>query len=221
MKKFLIPAIVFLFAFQISNAQTGKGNQTIGLDAGFSFNKSSNFAINPFDNSSSSDKNKTTSFNIGPDYSYFIADKLDIGASFNYNFSSITSTNASYPSKQTQNAYGGTIYLRKYIMYRDKIGIRVGPFAGYTRSDQKITDTGSNAIYNGDSKSDNFNVGASVALVYYPSKNLGVSATIAGLDYFHGKTDNGAQGNASEDALSFNFMNSGLAFSVFYSFGGK
>ena len=74
-KTLLLIAILFLTSL-ISYAQTEKGSQTFGLNLGFNYNKTSGAYINPYDNSSSDAGVKTTAFNIGPSYSYFVSDKL-------------------------------------------------------------------------------------------------------------------------------------------------
>src|SRR3978361_780186 len=114
MKKTLVLIAALLLASVVSQAQTEKGNQTLGLNLGFYYNKSSGVSINPYDNSSTDAGSKNTSFNIGSAYSYFIADKLDLGASLSYGQSSYT-----YPQiinniqKQNSYAFFGSVYLRK------------------------------------------------------------------------------------------------------------
>lgn len=76
MKKTLLLIAVLFLTSLISYAQTEKGSQTFGLNLGFNYNKTSGAYINPYDNSSSDAGVKTTAFNIGPSYSYFVSDKL-------------------------------------------------------------------------------------------------------------------------------------------------
>jgi hypothetical protein len=82
MKKTFVLIAALLLASVISHAQTEKGNQTLGLNLGFSSQTSTGINVNPFDHSATDAGNKSTSFNTGPVYSYFIANKLDIGAAF-------------------------------------------------------------------------------------------------------------------------------------------
>src|SRR5258708_11003388 len=124
MKKFLILMTAFLFALNVANAQTEKGNQTLGVNLGFSYNKSNSLTISPFDNSSSTQNITISSFNAAPSYSYFIADKLDIGTSLSYGTSKQTDNqvnNVVNPTKETNSNYGVPIYLRKYFMFQNKI----------------------------------------------------------------------------------------------------
>lgn len=217
MKKSIFLIAVFLLAAVVSQAQTEKGTQTLGLNAYFEYSKTNVVNINPYDNSVNSQNNKSTGFNIGPVYSYFIADKLDIGGSLSYGKSDYTySLNPGDLQKQSNYSYGGTIYLRKYFMYNDKLGLRAGPYLGYARSDSKSTNSGTSSIYNEDTKTDNYNAGALLDLVYYPSKRLGFSANLVNLGYNHYKADSGTQGHSSGDNVNLNFVNNGLSLSVFY-----
>lgn len=216
MKKILVLIPVFLLAFQISKAQTEKGSQTLGLDLQFSHLKSTQ-SITQSTVVTSDFDTKLTNFSIGPNYSYFIADKLDIGVNLNYGYSSQNNQNPGNPGTQKSHQYGGQLFLRKYFMFGDKLGLRAGPYVGYSRDDFKSTDTYS--IIN--TKTDNYQVGANLALVYYPAKKLGISATLANANYNHYKQKDGARETGHGDNFNFNIINDGLGLSVFYVFGGK
>jgi hypothetical protein len=219
MKKILFLIAAFLLAAVVSQAQTEKGTQTLGLNLGFGYNKTSGVNINPYDNSSTDAGSKNTSFNIGPAYSYFIADKLDLGASLSYGQSNFTYANTqNNPQKLTSYAFISSVYLRKYIMFGGQFGLRAGPYLGFEKGDNKIGYVGTNAIYSEDSKLTEYSAGARLELVYYPSKKLGFAASIASMNYDHTKFDNGAAGHTSSDNLSAAFINNSLAISVFYVF---
>jgi len=224
MKNFLILIAVFLFTCGIANAQTEKGDQNLGLDLGLNYANSKNLSINPYDNSSVAGSTKTTNFNLGPNYSYFIADKVDAGVGLLYNSSVTTNSSANGavvngPVREFGNYYGGKLFLRKYFMYKNKIGLRAGGFISYFKEIQKNTYPAPNAIYNYNSNANLYSAGGTLDLVYYPSKKLGVSAMFANLTYGHSKYNNTTQGNSSSDNLSLNFVNDGLTISIFYVFG--
>lgn len=218
MKKilFLIPA--FLLAFQISKAQTEKGSQTLGLDLGFSHSSSDNSYTAQGGTVVSS--SKLTSFLIGPGYSYFIADKLDIGARLLYTTGN-QSNGGNMATRQHSTEYGANLFLRKYFMYGDKIGIRTGPYIGYYRSNHKYTfDDPTYASSNDNFKTDSYNGGVNLGLVYYPSKKVGVSATLANLNYSHYKTiDPNNQQSSTGDSVDLRLISNDLSISVFYTFG--
>ncbi|WP_114940426.1 hypothetical protein [Mucilaginibacter endophyticus] len=216
MKKILIVIPVLLLVFQISKAQTEKGSQTIGTDLLFLHQKSSQNYVVPGGGPYNSDF-KVTNFNFGPTYSYFIADKLDIGLSANYGYTKQDNNNSSYSSNQTSHQYRASLFMRKYFMFGDKLGLRAGPYLGYSRSDFKSIDAG-NVTKN---KTDNYSVGANMALVYYPVKKLGVSAMLANVSYQHSKLKDDTGQIGSGDNVFFNLINDGLSLSVFYTFGGK
>jgi hypothetical protein len=223
MKKLMLLIAAFVFVYQASQAQTEKGTQTLGAGLGFTYTKNDQVNIDPYDQSATTDNSKSTSFNIGPTYSYFIADKLDFGALVQYQ-SDITNSNPNTYNditKQVNRYYGASIFLRKYFMYTNKIGLRTGPYINYEKVTTKYDYSGSNAVNNLNSNQDIIDGGFGLDLVYYPSKHLGISATIANLSYEHDKINNADQGNGSANYVNFDFINSGLTFSVFYAFGGK
>ncbi|GAA3994421.1 hypothetical protein [Mucilaginibacter dorajii] len=221
MKKilFLIPA--FLLAFQISKAQTEKGSQTLGVNLNFSYQKSDNLSINPSDNSSVNVVNKYTLFGVAPTYSYFIANKLDIGATLGYDYLHFDNGDQSYPQTRHEHDYTASIFLRKYLMYNEKFGIRTGPYLTYVRFDSKDTYPANSSINNTTSKSDSYLAGINLGLVYYPSKCLGFAANLANLSYSHVKTDSGVNGHGKTDNVNFNFISNNIGISVFYVFGAK
>jgi len=213
----------FVFTYQASQAQTEKGTQTLGVNLGFNYTKNDQNNIDPFDQSSTTQNIKNTSFNIGPTYSYFIADKLDLGAALQYQsyVSNSVPTTYNYLTKYVNNTYGANIFLRKYFMYTDKFGLRAGPFINYERVITKYDYTGTQATDDLNGKQDIINGGLGLELVYYPTKHIGVSAAIASLSYEHDKINNADQGGGSANYVNFDFINNDLTFSVFYAFGGK
>ena len=220
MKKILLLIPAFLLAFQISKAQTEKGSQTLGLDLGYSHASSDNSYTAQGSTAVSSVSNKRTSFLIGPSYSYFIADKLDIGTRLLYATGNQTN-GGNMANKQHSTEYSANLFLRKYFMYGDKIGIRTGPYIGYNRSNYKYTfDDPTYASSNNNTKTDSYNGGVNLGLVYYPSKKVGVSATLANLNYNHYKSkDPNNQQSTTGDSVDLRLISNDLSISVFYTFG--
>jgi hypothetical protein len=221
MKKTIFLIAAFVFAAVIAHAQTEKGSQTLGADFRFTSQKTTGISINPYDNSSYDAGNKFTSFGIGPSYSYFISDKLDLGAALSYSQNTNSFPVGNNLERQSAHDYGGVIYLRKYFMFQDKIGLRAGPHIGYFHDVNSIIYEPSNPIYNVNTKTDNFSGGINLDLVYYPSKHLGFTASLANLNYTHYRSDLGTQGHSDGDYFNVFFVNSGLSLSVFYAFGNK
>jgi len=226
MNKFLILMVALVCIFKFSNAQTEKGNQTAGLNLSFS---GSQYDENYFDNSNFAtrhDKMKNSNFTLGPLYSYFIADGVDVGASFSLR----SYTNSSMPieenltgNKNYNKSYDLIVYARKYFLYANKIGVRTGPYIGYNWANQGYGYTDNMPDANtSDSKSHGYEAGATLEAVFFPSKRFGISAMIANLQYEHftGKTIQGAAiDRTNGNNVSLSFINSGLGLSVFYVFG--
>jgi hypothetical protein len=224
-KSLIVLAALLLLAFTSSQAQTEKGNQTLGLNLGLATLQSSGFNINQSDNSTSTDNAKTTILNIGPHYSYFIADNLDIGVELSYGSTvttdNTTETNVANLTNQTSRGYSGNLFVRKYFLHKNTIGIRAGAYLGYGYDSQSITypPAYSTADYGWKQKSGQ--VGVDLELVYFPSKKLGVAAMLANLNYEHYTQNNGIQGHSSGNDFNLGLVSNGLSLSVFYVFGGK
>jgi hypothetical protein len=223
MNKFLILIAALLCAYQVSLAQTEKGNQTRGFNAGLQYTRNSD---NLFDNTSmvnSVSNTKNTGFTLGPLYSYFIADKVDLGATLTLNSytNSTTYPNVSGANKSHNNNYDALVYLRKYFLYANKIGIRTGPYAGYLWANQGYEYPTDQAISNYSSTGHALQVGARLEAVYFPSKHFGVSALLANLDFQHGnnKSVNSAiVDKTNSNSVDFSFV-SALGLSLFCVFG--
>lgn len=191
----------------------------MGVNLNFSYYDQSGVNVNPYDNTLAAQSTKYTTFLVGPAYSYFIADNLDLGAMLNYALTKNKDVPNSY--EQDNKNYGGTVFLRKYVLYKNKIGFRAGPYLGYAIGDQEIIYNGQNSIYNTDAKSRSYEGGADLDLVYYPTKHFGVSISLASLDYQHTRTNSATQGFSNADEVNFDFVNNNLAVSLLYAFGGK
>ena len=228
MNKFLIFVAALLLIVKVSSAQTEKGNQTLGANLGFQFqNTTTNGqSTNP---AGLTTTNKYHGFNIGPTYSYFVSNTWALGASLNYSHSTSDNT-SSDPNMQLQNyssnAYGGQIFLNKYVLYQNKIGFRAGPYAGFSRQNNTTTIQASST----ESKQTNndYFAGGALDLVYYPAKSLGITLSVAKLTYDHSTTKDGFTGEPADsytkghsNDVTFSFVNSGTSVSVFYAFGGK
>ncbi|MDB5159279.1 MAG: hypothetical protein JWR50_3986 [Mucilaginibacter sp.] len=226
MKKilFLIPA--FLFAYQLSNAQTQKETQTLGLYLGYINNSNSITAADPANNLPVTQDSKNTQVNIGPSYGYFISDRSELGVNLsyahtkNYNaYSNNNGTNNSYD--QTNDSYGGSIYFKKYVLFQNKFGFRTGPYANYQHGINKYgstPDPNLNAYNNNTSNS--YGAGGTFELVYYPSKKMGIAANVANLNYTHVIAKGDVNYKGKQDNFAFNFINNGLYLSIFYVIGG-
>ncbi len=223
MKKSLIVLAALLLAFTSSQAQTEKGNQTLGLNLGLSTLQSSGFDVNQSDNSTSTDNAKTTIFNIGPNYSYFIANNIELGVNLSYGSTvttfNATGTNLGNSSNQNSKNYSGNLFVRKYFLHKNKIGIRAGAYLGYGHDSQSINYPPPYSISNYGWKQNFGQAGVDLNLVYFPSKRLGFAALLANMSYEHYTQNNGLQGHSSGNDFNLAFISNGLGFSIFYVFG--
>ena len=211
-----------LLAFAVSHAQTEKGTQTVGLDLQYLHENGNGSQVTT--NNTTTPTAKYSNFNIGPQYSYFISDKLALGGTLSYGNSSnsaLTGNGVLTFQEQTNKSYGGSVYLRKYLLYNDMLGLRVGPQFYYTHTNSSSAYVSGQDISNQSGSGNNYSLGLTAELVYYPTKHLGLSAMLANVGYSYYKTSDDASGSQTSKNTYLNFINSGLSLSVFYSFGGK
>lgn len=171
MKKNLILAIAGVLAVQISMAQTQKGAQTLGGYLSLAKGSNNNSQIDAFSNQTVSQKYSSTNFAIGPVYGLFVADNLELRGALQFSAASNRSTyTGPYANdvKQTSNNFGGSLAIMKYFMY-NKLGLRVGPYAGYSRGVMK--ETNYTSTFTSTSHVDSYSAGAKADLVYYPSNH--------------------------------------------------
>ncbi|NOW94806.1 hypothetical protein [Mucilaginibacter sp. SG564] len=121
MYKKLLLVVLSVIALQSAKAQTEKGNQSIGLSFSVDTKSSNTSYYNSVSGTYNTNaKGKQTSFSVAPSYSYFIADKLDIGTSLSYGQSTTKYDPAlSTATKSTSKGFSGNIFLRKYFLYND------------------------------------------------------------------------------------------------------
>ncbi|MDB5135516.1 MAG: hypothetical protein JWP37_2119 [Mucilaginibacter sp.] len=219
MKKFAILITSFLLVLQAAQAQTQKGDQNLGVSIGFYTNGGSYNYVNVSPGSFELTSTKSTGFSANPNYSYFIAKNLDIGASIGFGSETDNSNDhtVNAVSKLIYKSYSSSIYLRKYFLYNNKIGIRTGPYLGYQY-------TNSNAIYTPDNNQANYNTnshyyhaGLNADFVYYPSHKIGLAVNLGDLSYYHSKYGN-QQISSGTDGVSLELLNNNLMLSAFYVF---
>lgn len=195
----------------VARAQTEKGTKTLGFSAHYSTQK------NDRDGAT---EEKMTYFGIGPSFSYFIKDRLEIGASLNYvNEDRAYSGEDPYMNSRKGQHFGATIFLQKHIMFSEQFGIRTGPFASLLSGDSEV-------FYGKEPKqemtSKGFRGGLNFGIEYFPVKNIGIAANLATLSYNHSKEEiKSAPGTVSKiNSFEFDLTN-GLNLSIFFVFGAK
>lgn len=229
MKYRLLLLCPIFFLFINAHAQTNAGSQNVGVNLGYSNTTSTTTFSNPtYTPSSLTTTSKQTTYSIAPGYSFFIGNKVDLGlalgitgAIYTYDYAPTPYT----PTKTNYVAYSGTIYLRKYFLFQDKIGVRTGPFFLYQQSTQKnYYPTGSTYNNNSDNKVDTYSTGVNLEFVFYPSRKLGLAANICNLNYSYLKSktaDGVGETDSSQKTFNASFVTNNLSLSLFFIFGNK
>ena len=215
MKKLSIFITAFLLMLHAANAQTQKGDQSLGLS--LNFNTGNN---NYYYQGTAPSLTNFTSFSAIPNYSYFIANNLDIGAGVGYGHGKDTYNYISpgSPTADDNNRYSGIIYLRKYYLFNNKIGIRTGPYFSYQHSTDSYTYTPDLSNSDLNSKTNNYQAGISTDFVYYPTTKIGLALNVGSLYYNRSKL-NGTQVNSNSSTVNLQFLNNNLVLSAYYVFG--
>lgn len=218
MKKILSLCTALLCVYQVTKAQTQQGSQNLAFSG--SYQHSSNTSTSSSFTGPQTQHTKVNTFSIGPSYGFFVSNGSELGANLFYNHQTNdidnSGTNSAFSSNTKTDMYGASIFFRKYVLYDNKVGFRVGPVASYSHGKSTQTNLPS-STYVGNSTSNSYGVGGILDLVYYPSSHLGIATSLASLSYNHSKTTGVNAG--STDLFGANFINSGLTLSVFWVLG--
>lgn len=199
MKFIYILSFLLAFGINLSIAQTTKGTQFLGLTVGFGIGDSKTTGISPLEQTQ-------LSFSFAPQYSYFIADKWELGGSVGYSYSKSKYTyleDENSNSEYKLNSYGSSLFLRRHILITEKIALRAGPYASYSYGKEKNEPKETNPEYDPDSKM--FSTGVNLGIEFFPVERLGISANLANISYQYQKT-----GGLPYENLTHNSFNAGL-----------
>lgn len=198
-------------------AQTQKGDQLLGLSGGLATGNTMIDYSSSYNYYGFGVRIKNTSYTFGPSYSYFVADNLDLGTNVGYSW-----TNAKYFNTTVAHELTATVYLRKYFLYHNKIGIRTGPFASYGRSKTNMVHWDLANQYEpviDPLNSTILSAGLGVEFVCFPVKQLGLAASVGSINYTHkSSADDALAIFGSYNKFGANFF-SGINISAFYAFG--
>jgi hypothetical protein len=222
-RSFYLLFIALAFSTTVQ-AQTQKGSHLLGGSLSFVTGKGTTTEY-PMDAGGAPTliNNKINSFSIGPSYSYFVANNLDLGGSLAYSTFRETSILPNVASEmEKQRGFNYSVYLRKYFLFENKVGFRVGPYMSYQHT-KASSDFGSSVVGVQEIKSKLFDAGIGFDFVYFPTQRIGLAANIGALGYEHinyTRSDNNQLSMQEKDrTFGLNLANSNLALSVFYSFG--
>ena len=221
MKKLTLLLLAALCSLTAS-AQTEKGRQWIGGSFSLSHNKAEESSSPEF--SVIGAMRKQNSYQIGPSYTYFVADKLSILANVGYTHSHLDQTYYNNPTLQINNStsesktngYFASLGINKFFLYEDKVGIKTGPYAQYNLT--KSTISQSDSSNNLEFESTGFTAGIGLDFVYFPVKKIGLVASLGSLAFSHIKSEGATNTNKQTD-FGLNFFSSAQTFSIVYIFG--
>ncbi|GAB2684901.1 hypothetical protein GCM10027037_02800 [Mucilaginibacter koreensis] len=223
MTKLLATTLFISVCSLAAKAQTQKGSQLLGGQFSLSIGKGTTTEYDPAGNGATTvSKDKMNYFSIGPSYSYFVANNLDLGASVGYSSSTLNNNFSALgnDASKEKGIYSG-VFLRKYFLYEGKVGFRVGPYISYqhSRATLNYQDTQS---FNEDTVENRLNAGIGLDFVYFPVRRIGLAASIGSLSYekvYYKELSGGRLMQEQRDhAFGANLV-SNLALSVYYSFG--
>ncbi len=209
MKK-IVSGILLLLSVTITlRAQTAKGTRYIGGAMGLMYNKV---------RGSYEPDTKNLFFSLAPQYSRFFADEWEAGGYLGYIYRKYEYESNSYSDLRddfNSNGFSSGIFLRKYLMLSEKVGFRTGPYADFSYS---WVDYGDGQDENNYVK--DVEAGIDLGIVFFPVKNLGLSANLAQISYSYNNNKSSRDHyfrNKTFDAG----LTSQLNLSVFYILGKK
>ena len=218
MRKLSMLIMLVLLILQGAKAQNKKGDQNLGLSLNFYTGNRTDFYQTANAPGFQLQHSTSTGFTATPNYSYFIGNKLDIGVSLGYGLSTGTYSDRGNNTSSTQQYknYFSSVYLRKYYLYNNRIGIRTGPFIDYQFSNSSVVNTPDTGNPNSTVKS--LQAGINADFVYYPSAKVGLAVNLGGMYYSNNKF-NYSQQSSNSKGVVLQFLNTNLLFSAFYVFG--
>ena len=222
MKKLTLLLLAALSGLTAS-AQTEKGRQWIGGSMAVSHYKTDE-TLNYTEFGLMQASRKQNSFQLGPSYTYFVADKLSLNASVLYTHAHSDQTYVNNPNTQlnnqkaetTSNGYNAYINLDKYFLYDNKVGIRTGPYAQYYTSKSKTNGNPDIAVVDSDIKG--LSAGFSLDFVYFPVKKIALLASLGRLSYSKTKYESENTTNEQTD-FGLTFLINAPSFTFAYILG--
>jgi hypothetical protein len=218
MKKNTILTLVILLFIEAVNAQTQKGDQAVGVSLNF-YTYSGNFNfLNG--NVYSTGTTSASYFTATPTYSYFLANNLDLGAGVGFGTGKNNSIDQfdNTATKSFDRNYIASIYLRKYFLFNNKIGLRTGPFVSFQYFESKVNYSPNTNQENYGSSAKSLQTGINVDFVCYPAKKIGLAVNVGALSYYHQQSGSQQQYSGT-NGFNLQFLSNNLMLSAFYVIG--
>ncbi|GEM_PF-2541383 len=212
MKTIYMCWFIVAIAANISNAQTSKGTRYLGLTLEVGAGRAER-------DGTYASKYKGFSFAATPQFSYFIADKWELGAGLGCSFSQTKYFDADDNSigKGHTSEINPMLFVRHHLMLSEKVGFRTGPFASYSYEKLRYPD---DAPYNEDEDIKELSAGLNLGIEFFPVKRLGIVANLADISYNYTKTTGSPAVSGKTNKINASLTNQ-LILSVFYILGKK
>lgn len=224
----LFVCFLALFVTSLAQAQTEKGNSTIG----------GNFGYTHSDNERSSTHSKSNMFDFNPGYSYFVKDNFALGFDFDINYmrnryhteSIVANTIYENLSTNTSFGYGIGLTSQNYVrltdqlsaVFRSRIGYAItNGVTEFTSEDPGQVEHASHPWYQ-ETTTNVASVSINPGLVYFVNPKLGLQCTFGGFNFISSSHVNETLETDNENTWSsfaFNLNDfSSLKFGLTYFF---
>jgi hypothetical protein len=191
MKRHLLTLLLMLFAAGMASAQIGKGHKFVGGSFALNYDEAGTLTYYNYTQGTTQYINKNIlSFNVNPEFGWFLGDNLTLSIQPGYSRVSGTETSNYFSNNNTADNYSNTrdyhtdivglgINLRYYWMLSDKFGIF--PQVGIS----------SNHVLNNFTVG-SLTVGGSPNVVFFPTKKLGINMGVGNAWYNYNYQTNGS-----------------------------
>jgi len=193
MKKIFLVIAVSIGALTSVKAQLTKGNLFLGTDIGTGTYNSGNYSFNYSDGNVVNQNFKKSTISLSPQIGVFLTDHLIFGGHFDLNYdhekSIINNTDPTLaPSQSTTDGTTYTIgpFLRYYFFNSTPSKTLVflqgsaGIGSGSSSENQTETVAGTNNVYTANSSGMfTYNVGGSLGITHFVSKNVGLDIAVS------------------------------------------
>lgn len=173
MKHRSLLVVIFLVTALSSLAQIPKGVVLLGASVGLNTN---NFS-----------ERSNSSIDLNPRVGIAVGNNWVLGARLGVSFSTYKSEEYNY-QKDTYNDISGTIFVRKYVPLKNRLGLytELGAGIGFSRISYKTISIVASS--EGRQRASSYNTGITPGIYYRLSPRLLISADVGGLNYTYSKS---------------------------------
>jgi hypothetical protein len=205
MKKIILSAA--MLAFTIGAAYAQSGSLYIGGAAGFGSGERASSAT--VGGTTTTSKVTASSWNVGPEVGYFLADDMSVGLALGVGGDSDNTPSAVGSSKDESSNFGATVYFRKFFKVADSFstfgGVNVGLGSGAGKS--TFTPTSGSSVESGKFTTSSLGANLNFGFAWAPSAKWTVVGSMGVLGY-------NSDSRVNDDAVKSTTTNSGFGLSI-------